>query len=751
MKTAFLVHHPQKRGGILPRQHHAQEDLPGRRRYEGEGDPTISAEEAESRRIRTFFDRLLDLERAHGPDLVTVRDAAKMYPTLGRSHDGEGCPFAYPPWRGGDDSGEDKGDLSASGASGGAEVLGGVGRGSERRPAELPEVLLVSGLDKSPTGPSAIFEVLTLLLECARCEALSPWVVAEEEGDADADACFRCQRPPAGGPSRGPGCDFPLPLPLGREGPPDDDGACMTTYPARVLGELVRWHAFQLGVTLRGAGEGGEEEGPRIEVPIGGGGGGGGGGASIPPSSADERAAADLARALGAFASSGGGSAVARRDRPSVRPLSDACPRGGAPFEAFAATAATGDGRGGGSVTRRCASPRGSDDDAGGFDRPSERTGRYDEASLRAVVARVVVPPSASPVDELPGFAPPDDGDPSDRPDDPDRGGPPRPLSSLVASSPLADPSPLGCGVRASLLATELVEPYAIVRSVGGVALRDDDVVPSSPRVPGACRRTRSMVVPQSSLLKDAEVTWTVGGSLEVAETAIMYGKWDVLDGKVFDCATQPTKQELDAFFTILRDFEVMEGESAEQMADDVNFTPVHSGFTRWHPSGSSGGSDGTPSSSASVVPPPETTFSISLDLSDYNVGDVVAVYALARTDQGWASGDGEAPARTHAANVRTDPTWSRVRASSADGGEGALVRGRLDWFSVPVTIEIGPRPGFFEGNEPVETSVRPSDEGFEPAGESGLDAVAYSLFMAVVAVAVTLFCVFCREERDGT
>jgi hypothetical protein len=35
------------------------------------------------------------------------------------------------------------------------------------------------------------------------------------------------------------------------------------------------------------------------------------------------------------------------------------------------------------------------------------------------------------------------------------------------------------------------------------------------------------------------------------------------------------TKQELDAFFTILRDFEVMEGETSEEMSEEVNFTPI--------------------------------------------------------------------------------------------------------------------------------------------------------------------------------
>ena len=55
---------------------------------------------------------------------------------------------------------------------------------------QLPEVLLLSGIDSSPaemdvTGPSSILETIRLLLECARCEALSPWVVHPDDGDGN--------------------------------------------------------------------------------------------------------------------------------------------------------------------------------------------------------------------------------------------------------------------------------------------------------------------------------------------------------------------------------------------------------------------------------------------------------------------------------------------------------------------------------------------------------------------------------------
>lgn len=247
------------------------------------------------------------------------------------------------------------------------------------------------------------------------------------------------------------------------------------------------------------------------------------------------------------------------------------------------------------------------------------------------------------------------------------------------------------------------------------------------------------MTMPDSILLNEATVTWTVGGALSVAETAVMYGKWDVLEKKIFDCVTQPTKQELDAFFTILRNFEAMEGETAEDMAVDVNFSPVQSGFTKWNPLGNS--------VDASLTA--ETTFSVSLDLSHYKVGDVIAIYSLARTDQGWVLGDSTFPAQSNIVNARTNPQWSHSHRNSKDGG--SLIKGRLDWFSIPITLQIGPQPGFFEGNDPVETSVRVSDEGYEPIEGSNMDTIVYSLAMAMLVLLITVFCVFCREQRDGT
>jgi len=353
---------------------------------------------------------------------------------------------------------------------------------------------------------------------------------------------------------------------------------------------------------------------------------------------------------------------------------------------------------------------------------PSEQSQVYDSSSLRAFIARVVSPPpNEFLIEDLPGFYNPSS-------DYSYWNG----IEYTVHSDNDILPPQLVNNIRMSLLTTELVEPYTVIRSIGGVELKDDDIIPLSPRPPGQCHKTRSMIIPESSSLQNTTVTWTVGGSLSVTETAIMFGMWNVLDKKIFDCVTQPTKQELDAFFTILRDFEVMEGEDAETMNEEASFTPVQSGNTRW------AHYDHSKTDSTELFDiPSETTFSVTLDLSHYKVGDIIDIYSLARTDQGWS----DESENENGSSFTSQSNLVNARTES----------GRLDWFSVPVSIEIGPRPGFFESNDPIETSVRISDQGYEAIVESELNVITYSLFMALIVVVITVVCVFFREERDGT
>lgn len=324
----------------------------------------------------------------------------------------------------------------------------------------------------------------------------------------------------------------------------------MITFPARLMNELFRSHAFRLGVSFHGAADAGDASsttsGGRIEIPswddvrVADGGAG-------PPYTYDERAMLDIGRAYGAFGGPSG------RDGPYSVGIDRASPRsgagevgadgrrrcrdggGGTTMEHFAFSAGmAADGGAGandeGSLwMERCRCDGDANDEGptsdgeGGCSYPPDRTGRYDGSSLRAFVARVSAPlgDGRNP-DDLALLPSCDQSNLSDRP------------------YSIFDRGVLGVNVRMSILATELAEPYSAIRSIAGVSLRDDDIIPMTPRPPGGCSRTRSMMMPESPLMENATVTWTVGGALRVTETAIMYGKLNVLDRNIFDCVTQP-------------------------------------------------------------------------------------------------------------------------------------------------------------------------------------------------------------------
>eukprot|EP00804_Cyclotella_cryptica_P015516 CCRYP_003559-RA/>CCRYP_003559-RA protein AED:0.01 eAED:0.01 QI:117/1/1/1/0.33/0.25/4/4045/860 len=737
--------------------------------------------------MRNYFDSILSLRQIYGPDIITIQDATEMFPILANSS--SPCPFIYETPN--TQQNEPRHCFTPiitiyDRISNSPKILTqqqeqqGI---AVEQSLSLPEVLLLSALDNTPQemdliGPSSIYETLKLLLECARCESLSPWVNITNSGSNDTtNHAMECRQslqrqgiedsvrkwiarlavtrrivalPIANVAGfyyklanelttdgnqpqfdsnqqlgNGAACDFPYPSHWSRNG--SNKSTCMNTYPAQIINELFHSHAFQLGVSFHGSisAYNGWIEVPRWDVN------------STSRISFDEEAMRDISGAMSVF---GAGTPPYR---VSVTDLSNAdnsqsendCNAAIMENWAFAAGFSDASSEIGGSIwLDKCICDTNSTDMVCAY--PSERTNLYDGSSLRSFVARVVAPPrSNTDVFCLPGF---DNMNMKECDHYSDH--------HLVFSRN----SPLGLNVRMSLIGTELVEPRTSIRSIAGVELRDDDVVPFSPRLADTCQRTRVLQLPESPAMKNVTLTWSVGGALTVDETAIMYGKWEILDKKIFNCVNQPTKQELDAFFYILRDFEQLEGETEEQMETEVTFTPVQSGATRWHSSHRDDKGD-------DVRIQPETRFSVTLDLSHYKAGDRVAIYSLARVDQKWVhgyfSGDmssNENPPESNIVNARTNPEW--IIQHGLDHPErGSTIKGRLDFFSVPVTIEIGKQPGFFEGTDITESSIRLSDSELldEASSEDGL--IFYSLFMAVLTIVSIFTCIFCRDSSDGT
>ena len=356
-------------------------------------------------------------------------------------------------------------------------------------------------------------------------------------------------------------CDFPFPSQWksssSKSSSNNGESTCMNTFPARLANELFRSHSFQLGLSFHGS--------DSAPVPLGSGQSGVGqigipqwnnGGDKDqnygPPAvvSFDEEAMLEISWAYSAF---GGMFDISknREEGDIVAPYTvvpneangEICH--GATMEQWAFSARIQDG----SYELRLQPCQCDSNIAasqpGGLDNqndktcayPPERTGVYDGSSLRSFIASVKAPPSNQPSSHtcIPGF----DSVHKSSADD-DSPCPPNPDLHF-----LYDATPFGNNIRMSLLATELIEPWTSVRSIAGVELREEDIIPLSPRLPGACQLTRAMTLPSSPLMKNITITWTVGGALTVDETAIMHGKWDVLDKKIFDCVTKPTKNEI--------------------------------------------------------------------------------------------------------------------------------------------------------------------------------------------------------------
>eukprot|EP00814_Leptocylindrus_danicus_P009642 CAMPEP_0116025154 /NCGR_PEP_ID=MMETSP0321-20121206/12850_1 /TAXON_ID=163516 /ORGANISM="Leptocylindrus danicus var. danicus, Strain B650" /LENGTH=752 /DNA_ID=CAMNT_0003497235 /DNA_START=194 /DNA_END=2452 /DNA_ORIENTATION=+ len=241
--------------------------------------------------------------------------------------------------------------------------------------------------------------------------------------------------------------------------------------------------------------------------------------------------------------------------------------------------------------------------------------------------------------------------------------------------------------IRLAQMMIDTVEPYVFVLAVEDMIL-PDDIVPLTNRGSRACLSTKVVAFPKGT--SKVEVFWTVGGSFTVDETRVAYGAWDVAFSELMDCSTQPK-------------------EVADLFTESINLTSIQSGTTRWHNSGASPSADSTRlKEEVGGSLPYGPIFSAIIDLSEYDVGDKVAIMPYAKVDQNWKNQpettDPEVPPQSHVVNARTNPDWHFESA-------GNVVQGRLDWVSSPLTIEIGP-----EGVTPEIKNARPSLESL-PTG----------------------------------
>ncbi|KAI2511738.1 Zinc carboxypeptidase [Fragilaria crotonensis] len=92
--------------------------------------------------------------------------------------------------------------------------------------------------------------------------------------------------------------------------------------------------------------------------------------------------------------------------------------------------------------------------------------------------------------------------------------------------------------------------------------------------------------------------------------------------------------------------------------------------------------------SNADVEPCLGPIFSAVVDVSSLRAGETLSIIASSRVDRSWAMRPNsdvkpDVPPQSHVVNARTNPDWNFESA-------GKRVKGRLDWFSIPVSIVVG-------------------------------------------------------------
>jgi hypothetical protein len=208
-----------------------------------------------------------------------------------------------------------------------------------------------------------------------------------------------------------------------------------------------------------------------------------------------------------------------------------------------------------------------------------------------------------------------------------------------------------------ALASADLVQPYVNIFGVNNLALTDD-VIPMTDQASIACHSSKSLI----ASIRDNTMTleWTVGGALFVDYTEVLYAKNH--DDNI-DCLIQPDADFPNHFNTSL-----------------TIDRPGGNGYF------SDNGSD--PSPNGSITRPSGDilgpVFKTSIDVSDFKAGDRITVLAVARVDQNWnfahPEGDGTKSPQSHIVHARTNPDWDHEH-------NGKKIKGRLNWYSVPVKI----------------------------------------------------------------
>lgn len=236
--------------------------------------------------------------------------------------------------------------------------------------------------------------------------------------------------------------------------------------------------------------------------------------------------------------------------------------------------------------------------------------------------------------------------------------------------------------IRTALMAIDAVEPYVQIHRVNKRQFYNDYQPLRQLEQDRWCKKTNGRKVRKRKHQK-LTMGWKVGGSFLVDETFLLYGRWSDFPWAM-NCIDQ---MDHDVFMPLLESATFV-GSPAHSSSNSTTSallmkTPIQkNGSTRW--------------SDPNINPNP--SFSTrKVDLSIFDVGDLVAIFAVAKVDQNWKGvggrGNGKANVwpdslsgrqQSHMVNSRTNPNYYKEKL-----GSGREVQGRLYWISVPITVKI--------------------------------------------------------------
>ena len=214
--------------------------------------------------------------------------------------------------------------------------------------------------------------------------------------------------------------------------------------------------------------------------------------------------------------------------------------------------------------------------------------------------------------------------------------------------------------IRLSLLSADLVEPYVAIVAVNDLALSDDVV----PLVERNCKTAQKRVMISQNIDR-ITVEWSVGGSLDIDETSLWVAT--SLPQGVVNCLDQPSRADIEASFVQVLPSGPTGGSGYFSASGPVPHPRV---------------------SNADVEPCLGPVFSAIVDVSSLRAGGTLSIIASARVDRSWAARPTtnvkpDITPQAHVVNARTNPDWHYKSA-------GKHVQGRLDWFSIPISVVVG-------------------------------------------------------------